>query len=204
MSRLYLAAAALVLGLPGCAFGPQPAPPIAVYDFGPHAPKPSVPRVRATLAMDDVTAHPQLHSTAILYRLIYQDAAQLMPYSRSRWAAAPPVLLGQRLRLALGQAAERGVVAVADGVRSDYVLRVELDAFEHLLDSANAGRVSLRLRASLIGSPERSLRAQRAFSAERVSDSADARGAVRALGAASDQVIDELIAWIVQETAGPR
>lgn len=203
MKRGYTVTA-LVLALAGCSFGPQPAPPIAVYDFGPAVPKPGVPRVRATLALDAVAANPQLQSTAILYRLIYQDAAQLMPYSRSRWAAPPAALFGQRLRLALGQAAERGVVAVSDGVRSDYVLRIELAAFEHLFDAADTGRVSLRLRASLIDSSDRSLRAQRSFAAERASGSADARGAVRALGAASDRVIDQLIAWIVQETAGPR
>jgi len=192
----------VALALTGCSIGPPPAPPIAVYDFGPPTPRSNPARLRVMLALDDVVANPQTSSTAILYRLTYQDAAQLLPYSRSRWAAAPAALLGQRLRYALGASAERGVVGVSDGVRSDYVLRVELDQFEHLVDSQNTSRVALRARASLIGSAARSLRAQQTFVVERAAESADAPGAVRALSAATEQMIADLIVWVGRETAG--
>lgn len=201
MKRSHLIYAAVVLALSACSLGPAPTPAVAVYDFGPELPAPASTRVRSTLALDEVAANPQLHTPAILYRLIYLDAAQLQPYSRSRWAAPPSVLLNQRLRYALGQATERGLTAVADGVPSEHVLRVELDAFEQLVDTPNAGRVSIRARASLIRYPERSLRAQRVFVVQRASPSVDAQGAVRALSAATDELIADMIAWVASETA---
>ncbi len=195
--RLICAVAALTLS--GCSFGPSPAAPVAIYDFGPEAPQPVSTRVRSTLALDDVSVQPHLHTSAILYRLTYLDAAQLQPYARSRWAAPPSALLNQRLRLAFGQAAERGIAMVSDGIPSEHVLRIELDAFEQLVDSPSAGRVLIRARASLISNPERRLRAQRIFVIERTTPSVDAQGAVRGLSAGTDELIAQLIGWVARE-----
>jgi cholesterol transport system auxiliary component len=182
----------------GCSLAPT-APPVAIYDFGEGAaPAPSA-RVDAALALDDVAVPAWLHSPAILYRLAYRDSALLQPYSRARWAAAPPALITHRLRVALSEGVQRGVTALADGVRSDYVLRVELDNFVQIVDSPTAARGVLRARASLIDANERSLRAQRSFAIERPSPSVDAAGAVQALSAATDAFITQLVEWTARE-----
>ena len=190
--------------LAACSLGPAPSPPIAIYDFGLELPARTAVKVQASLALDEISAPATLHSAAILYRLTYRDGAQIQPYSRARWAAAPAVLVQQRLHQALGQSAEQGVSAVADGVRSQYVLRVELESFVQAVDSADAARGIVRLRASLIDSQERRLRAQRTFTAEQPSSSVDAAGAVRALSAATDTVITQLIEWTGRETQSKR
>jgi len=204
MKLIKVFSSALWVLIAGCSFGPASAPPIAVYDLGVDTPKSQAVRFSATLALDDVNAPEWLHSPAIVYRLAYRDIAQLQPYSLSRWAAAPPVLVTQRLRSALAKVATGSFTAVADGVRSDYVLRVELDSFAQIVDAPNSARGIIRARASLINTAQRSLRAQRMFEVEHPSPSVDATGAVRALSAATDVLIAQLIDWTARETGPAR
>jgi len=201
--RRTLLALGLVSCVAGCSLGP-PSPPVAVYDFGIESPKRSAARLNSSLALDEVSAPSALQSSAILFRLAYRDSAQIQPYSRARWAASPAALVNQRLRHALGDSAERGVSAVYDGVRTAYVLRIELDSFVQVVESPQAARGIVRLRASLIDTAERSLRAQRVFEAEQPSPSVDAAGAVHALSAATDIVIAQLVEWAARETQAPR
>jgi ABC-type uncharacterized transport system auxiliary subunit len=204
MKLIKVFASALCVLVAGCSFGPAPAPPVAVYDFGVDTPRLEAVRLSATLALDDVNAPAWLHSPAIVYRLAYRDIARLQPYSLSRWADAPPILVTQRLRSALGKVARGSFTAVADGVRSDYILRVELDSFVQVVDAPNRARGIIRARASLINGAQRSLRAQRVFEVEHPSPSVDAPGAVRALSAATDDLIAQLIDWTARETGSAR
>ena len=57
----------------------------------------------------------------------------------------------------------------------------------------NASRVTLRARASLVRLADRLLVAQQVFSVDRAAPTPDARGAVVALGAASDEVVENLV-----------
>lgn len=191
------------LCIAGCSVGPTQVP-VSVYDFGIEAPKRAAVRLQSSLALDEVSAPSALQSTAVLYRLAYRDGAQVQPYSRARWAATPAALIHQRLRQAFGESAERGISALSDGVRSTFILRVELDSFVQVVESPDAAHGIVRLRASLIDAAERTLRAQRTFEAERPAPSVDAPGAVRALGAASDAVIEQLIEWTARETQAAR
>lgn len=200
--RSVLIAAAAALG--GCALGPTPRPNMAVYDFGlDHGVPAPAPRIAGVLALDEVYAPGWINSAGIVYRLAYRDGARLQPYAHSRWAASPASLFGQRLRLALGAATERGVLAPADGGQADHLLRVELESFVQIIDAPDRARGLVRARATLIDTRDRALRAQRLFAAERPSPSVDAEGAVRALGAASDALIGELVEWVTTH-AGQR
>ena len=201
--RQVLIAIALSACVAGCSLGPA-AQPVAVYDFGIEPHKQSTAKLHASLALDEVSAPSALQSPAILYRLTYRDGAQIQPYSRARWAAPPAALIQQRVRQAFGRSAEHGVSAVFDGVRSQFILRVELDNFVQAVDSAESARGIVRLRASLIDAEKRSLRAQSTFEAEQPSPSVDAPGAVRALSTATDSVITQLIDWTARETQAKR
>jgi len=132
--------------------------------------------------------------------LAYQEPAQLQAYARSRWTAAPPVLLTQRLRIALSRSSARSVTMVADALASDDILTSDIDLFEQTVDSATASRALIRMHATLIEGASRKVRVQRTFRIDIACPSVDAPGAVRGLRSAADALIGELIDWIAVST----
>lgn len=202
MSRIVALGICVAMMTAGCALGPGATAPLATYDLGIEPPVSAKARVGTHVALEDVGASPWLQSAAILYRLTYLDAARLNPYSRSRWAAAPAALVGQRLRAVLAQANADGVRGTS--AKDAWVLRVDLDAFEQLVDSPQRARAIVRMRASLHNGTDRRPRAQRVIAVEHASPSVDAEGAVRALAAATDASIGELLEWIERETGVSR
>jgi len=186
---------ALGLACAGCSIAPAPVPVIANYDFGPAPAGRSAQGPRPALLVHDVSAPAWLDSRFIHYRLAYQDAARPQVYAESRWVMSPAALFTNRLRGQL--AASGGIVQASDGARAGYALRVELDEFTQVFDAPGKSRAAVRLRASVLG--KRSLVAQRSFSVERPAKTPDAEGGVRALIAASDEAIDQLIGWAVPQ-----
>lgn len=192
----WIAVAALA-ALAGCALGPQREPAVS-YDLGPPAaPEAGRPAIPALLLVPEVTAPAWLDGNGIVYRLSYDNNARPQVYAASRWVSPPPALLTQRLRSRLAGAS--GVVTGGDGARADYALRVELEDFSQSFSSPSASRVALRARASLVRLADRALVAQRVFSAGRDAPSTDARGAVAALGQASDEFIEALAKWTAEQ-----
>ena len=94
---------------------------------------------------------------------------------------------------------ESGVVNVAEGTRTDYALRIELEEFTQVFDTADRSRAIVKFRASLIDRRTRSLMSQRNFITEQPAATADAPGAVHALTDASDHAVDTLIDWLAEE-----
>lgn len=188
----------LALVLAGCAVGPQQRPSPALYDFGVPA-APNSPKLSASLAVARVTAPEWLESPTLQYRLAYQDPLRYQGYGESRWVSSPAQLLTERLRQA-AQSAGRGTVRDTEGVRTDYVLRVELEEFSQVFDSPQASRGVARARATLVREG-RVLVAQKNFTAEKPAPGADAAGGARALAAAADQLVAEILAWASLATA---
>lgn len=200
-AALALCAALL---LPGCGTLQTPARPV-VYDFGPGATAP-VPTVRMAplppLVLAEVGAPPALDGNAVLYRLAYADAQQLRPYALARWSMPPAQLVRQRLREQLGT--RRQVLApgeLASGSGGTLVLRVELEEFSQLFDTAQSSQGLVRMRATLgrtgAAGGGRTL-AQQSFVVQRPAASADAAAGVKALAQASDALIAELAVWLQQ------
>ena len=192
--RVFIAQAALCT-LSACALGRSADDEPAYYDFGIEPPAAIDVRLSRGLALDEVSAAAWLQTQAILYRLAYRDPAQLQAYSRSRWTAPPAVLVTQRLRIALSQSSERGVTMASDALGGNPLVRVGIDAFEQMVDSANSSRAIVTMHASLVDA-SRKLQAQRALRIERPCPSVDARGAVRGLLQATDASIAEVIGWL--------
>ena len=197
-------ALALAMVISGCAMQ-QPQPSMAVYDFGLHRPTAndkvqafgtSSRKLEASLVVAEIAAPPWLDGTVIQYRLAYQNPARSYAYADSRWAAAPAMLLTQRIRSRIAEISRDGLLSPADRGLASYLLRLELEEFSHVFDSAAESRGIIRLRASLIDRRTRSLVAQRSFSIERSAPTADARGAVHALTEASDELIVNLTGWL--------
>ncbi|MFM9970747.1 MAG: ABC-type transport auxiliary lipoprotein family protein [Burkholderiales bacterium] len=184
-------ACALLLG--ACGIAPVPKD-IASYDFGPAAPAKAEPRLAINLVVTDVVAPAWMDNTNLHYRLAYVDPARPLPYANSRWVMAPAALLSQRLRAGLREASKAAVLSPADGVRAEHVLRLELEEFSQVFDSADKSRGVLRLQARLVRGNE--LAAQQSFNIEMPAPSANAEGGVRALAAASDEAGRRLADWL--------
>ena len=182
--------------LTGCSLGPRATEQPVTYDLGsPTAHAAANPGITAVLLLPEVGGPAWLSGPGIVYRLNYENAERPQTYALSRWAAAPPALLTQRLRSRFAAAAVNGVVTAADGARADYLLRVELEDFSQSFDAPNSSRVALRARASLVNVANRSLVGQRVFAVERAAPSPDAPGAVQALNAASEDFLESLLRW---------
>ncbi len=195
-----------VMALAGCA-APRAQAPVALYDFGLQrltavSDASGISgdlRLRASILVPDALAPVWLDSTAILYRLAYQDLARVYAYGGSRWAATPATLLTQRIRNRIAMVNDDGVVNAAEGARTDYALRLELEEFTQIFDTAGHSRAVIKLRASLIDRRTRLLLSQRSFSIEQPAPAPNAPGAVHALTEASDNLIWALVGWLAEK-----
>jgi cholesterol transport system auxiliary component len=197
----------LAAALAGCSALPDKPVRQTSYDFGPS---PAVAEVtttlsRSALVLPNVETTGLLESTALLYRLGYEDAFQLQPYAYARWSAPPGQLVRQRLVDVLGR--DRAVLdsgaasALARrGGTPPPVLRVELEEFSHLFDSPGDSKGVLRLRCTLLENTTGGERlvAQRSFTVTRPAPTADPSGGVRALTAATEAAAQDIAAWLRQ------
>ncbi|KLN56990.1 hypothetical protein VPARA_16980 [Variovorax paradoxus] len=203
--------AGLALLLAGCGALPDKPARTTLYDFGPglaasaaaaNAPAAALP----TLALAEIESNTRLDGTQILYRLGYADANELRPYGQSRWSLAPAQLLRQRLRDALAERRtvlgpeESATIARAEGKVPD-TLRISLDEFSHYFESASSSVGLVRLRATLIRGTAGGDRVlgQRTFTVRRPAPSADAPGGVKALAAATDAAVADIVQWVDQQ-----
>ena len=212
--RSYVALACVAMALAGCGALPEKPARSTLYDFGPGlvapaaAAAPSAANSLPTLALAEVESSARLEGTQVLYRLGYADANELRPYGQARWSVTPTQLVQQRLRMALSAnrtvlgTEESATLSRAQGNRPN-TLRIALDEFTHYFASPTSSTGLVRLRATLVQGTAGGDRiiAQRVFTAQRPAPSADAAGGVKALAAASDAAIAEIVAWV---DAAPR
>ena len=185
------------LGLEGCSglSSVSSQSDVVQYDFGPVPAGKPAQGLQQPLLVYDVSAPGWLDSPSIYYRLAYQDATRPQAYADSRWVGSPAELIAARVRARLAAAGKGGVVYPADGTRANTALRLELAEFTQVFDAPGRSRAVVRMRASVLG--KNALVAQKSFSAERPAATPDAEGGVRALIAASDEVVDQLVAWTI-------
>lgn len=207
--RSSVALACMLAVIAGCGALPEKPARSTLYDFGPAlvapaaAAAPSAANALPILALAEVESSARLEGTQVLYRLGYADANELRPYGQARWSVAPTQLVQQRLRSALSASRtvlgteESATLARAQGNRPN-TLRISLDEFTHYFASPASSTGLVRLRATLVQGTAGGDRviAQRSFTAQRPAPSADAAGGVKALAAASDAAISEIVAWV--------
>ena len=114
------ALAVLALVVAGCSLGPTHKETPATYDLIAQSPPATqAARIRPSVLVHAIGAPSWLESSAIVYRLNYQDAARQLVYANSRWAAPPAALLTQRLRTQLAGSSDGGVVSPGDSARAE-------------------------------------------------------------------------------------
>ncbi len=218
-----LAAACAACVLAGCGALPDKPARATLYDFG-AGPLPRTPPVASTnspgnspanspanatrlppMLLSDIEAQARLDGTQILYRLGYSDGNELRPYATARWSMPPTQLLAQRLRDGLAQ--RRTVLGADEGTNIARIegkvpnrLRLTLEEFSHYFESPSSSYGLVRVRATLMNTTAAGDRVlgQRTFSAELPAPSADAPGGVKALAAASDAVVLQVVQWADQ------
>ena len=195
LTRVQISAAAVItaaLLIGGCA---TKAGPYTQYDFGPlpNAAANSSGTALPAVSLGEVKAPAWLDNNMMMFRLAYANDLQLRPYATARWTMPPAQLFSQRLKARIGQAGGT-VVSVSDGAINIPVLRIEMDDFSQTFDNASHSVAQLTIRASLFNG--RSLLAQKTFSRQVASPTADAAGGARAFSIANDALIDDLIGWL--------
>ena len=182
MKRIFI----LLLLLGGCATGARNSPPLTVYDFG--LPAVRLPAAEAWSRVTlDVRSPSWFDSLNIDYRLAYDDPLKQREYADSRWAGAPGVLLGQRLRQQLG--------TVNDSASTACLLRVDLLEFSQVFSSPQQSHALVQGSVQLFDAKRRLL-AERQLAIERPAPGADAASGVKALVAASNDFGVQLANWL--------
>ena len=170
------------------------------YDLGllPPAAATAAPALPA-VSLADVNAPAWLDNNMMYFRLAYANQLQPRPYAGSRWTMPPAQLFQQRLKSRLAQAGGT-VLAMSDAALNIPLLRIDMDDFTQTFDTPSHSLATLQVRASLFNG--RTLLAQKSFSRQAATPSADAAGAASAFVAANDGVIDDLMGWLA--TVAPK
>ncbi len=173
-----------VLLLAGCG-GAKSISNVAYYDLGAVQPAPNN-RIVASLRSIDVFAVSWLDSPAMQYRLLHTANQRRQNYAESRWVAPPTELVGHALR-------KRMLSGEAGGACR---LRIDLDEFAQVFDSAKDSRAVLEARAQIVAPTGGEILARRSFSLSRPAASADAGGGAAAMAGAVEAFSTELHDWL--------
>ena len=178
--------------LPGCASKPDASR--SMYDLGPlRGMQPDAVASLPPVSLAEVEMPAWLDGPFMFYRLNYANDQQPRSYAGNRWISAPGKLFSERLKLRLAQAG--GVVlSASDGAAGVRVLRIEADDFTQVFEAPGQSAGRIGLRASVFNG--RALVAQKTFQQVTPAPSADAEGGAKALAAASDAIITQMIAWL--------
>lgn len=196
----YLFLILITYCLSGCSALHKPPPSVSVYDFGIPKSIQNKPqkfsKQSKSLLIADATTPSWLDNHKIHYRLLYHNPSQLYAYANSRWVASPAALITQHIRDHVAINTNEQVIRSSSTAKADYILYIELEEFNQLFDTERDSRVAINLRVSLIERNSRYLLSQRDFRIQEQAPSADAAGAVIALGSATNQLITELTNWL--------
>ncbi len=180
-----------VLLLAGCASGNRL--PVAIYDFGIAGPATAPSGQDVFLA--EVRAAEWLNTTDMLYRLEYRNPRILSPYSASRWAGTPAVMLAIRLRQSVGNATS------VRGRQAKCSLSLFVSEFSQVFSAEQDSRAVMHLRATLTDTATSERALVREFRIERPAPTPNAAGEAAAFSELVTSAAGELNAWIAQEGA---
>lgn len=193
---LVFATLPLLLLVSACSILPSRSQLPAVYDLGMASRTGSAGLPLPTVQLGTVTESDWLSSTAMYYRLLYDDPQRLRSYVDSRWSGTPAELMEGRLELALAK--------IPDTLPSGghYTLDVHMLTFEQDFSSPQAASVHLEVWVILRRSADQRRVAQRLFSYQK-SGTPDARGAAEGFSALSNVFTSSLLKWIGSSVSVP-
>lgn len=122
----------------------------------------------------------------------------------ARWSDPAPVVL-RRLVVEGFESSGRivGVGGATTGMRADYALAIDLQAFQ--LDvTATGAEADIALRARMLDYARNRVISSRAFSARVPAASSDAPAAFAAIQAALNEVVPEVVGWTLEQGTAAR
>ena len=168
------------LSLNACVSGLKPEnKPLDFYDFGLQS---AEQRVNITLPLEHLGATDAIQNGNIRYRLNYKNPSQVFGYAESRWSTLPQDLVRQK-------------IATSSSAHAGCSLKLQIVAFDQVFDSASSSHGVVQLQAGLIDRRSRKPIASTLLAAQSAAPSADARGGVTALNAASTQALQQAADW---------
>ena len=192
-SALFVAASAALILTAGCTL-PRPES-ATLYDLGPlraDAPAPALPAL-PPISVAYMVSTGWLARPLMYYRLNYENDRTPRSYAHARWTMPPAQLIAQRLKWRITQAGGTALSA-ADGAMDVPVLRIEADDFTQHFDAPGQSIGQVVLRASVFRG--RTLLGQKTFAKQAPAPTADAEGGTRALSAACDNAITDMMKWL--------
>jgi cholesterol transport system auxiliary component len=195
MKRTHSTTLALLLcALAGCVSLPEH-DPVQLYTPALSRSEPTdAPRVHWQLVIDRPLSDPALDSPRIAVR---PRANELQSYAGARWTAAAPDLVETAL-LRRFQDSDR-IVAVGrgrDALRADYLLQLDLRAFESVYDSENeTPHAHIALYATVLDAGSRNVVAGRLFEHDAAASDKALPAVVDAFGAALSALSVEVVDW---------
>jgi cholesterol transport system auxiliary component len=191
-SRFVLALVCSAL-LAGCAAQRERVATATLYDLGPIPAQAVAPARNIAVSVAEVNPVAWLDTPRMFYRLLYSNDQEPRAYTQHRWVTQPAQLFGQRLKARIAQAG--GVAApAAEGAINLPIVRIEADDFTHVFESPDKSYGSISVRVSVYQS--RAVVAHKSFTARALAPSNDATGGAKALAAASDTLINDIMAWL--------
>ncbi len=154
----------------------------AVYDLESSGRKPTMVRTQP-LALE-VRAPAWFDGLGIDYRLAYADSARLREYALARWAGPPAQMIQWRLMRDLGASAH-------GQVRAACLMRLELEEFSQVFDSATQSRGVLRARVQWLDR-QRNVLDEWGLDVSVPAPTPDVAGGVFALRAAVDRLAEQI------------
>ena len=173
------------LALAGCSGLQLKPPPMAIYDLGVTTARPLPSKLAP--AQIRITTPPWLSTSAMQYRLIWQDPDRRRSYAESRWASPASDLLSLAL--------DRGLSAGSGGLRCR--LQVDLDEFIQVFDTPAQSHVDIVVRIGLLPPRSEVPLAQTEMVLKENAASIDAAGGVAAHRVATDRLITAITEWLV-------
>ena len=183
LARLSHAVLATLL-LAACAAPGGSDVPVRVYDLG--LSEPAARTVGARIGQVRATA--PLDSTDMQYRLAYRDAAELLSFSQSRWAATPAELVRKRF-----------VRSVEPAAGARCTLDIEVNEFSQVFSARDSSEALVELRLVLSDAAGRL--AGHTVRVRLPGAGADAAHGVALMARATDESISRSAAWVGQQAA---
>lgn len=174
-----------ILALAACNGLAVPPRPVALYDLGLTEPL-DLPAGRAP-AQILLNAPSWLNSSAMQYKLEWDQSSRRRTFLESRWVANPLELLSRSL--------DRAILGATTGT-NQCRMRVELDEFIQIFDSADSGRAELIARASWLPARGDRILATREFRLSKPTVAATAERGVEALKDLSSELARGIAGWL--------
>lgn len=191
--------AASLVALAGCVRLPAREP---VQLFGPELGAPTLgeaPDVRWQLVVARPLSDPALDSPRIAVR---PQPGELQSYRGARWTAPAPDVVETALLRAFQDSGR--IVAVGragDALRADYLLQMDLRAFETVLGNG-APQAHVAVYATLLHAGSRQVVAGALFEHRTAASGDDIAEVVAAFGASLGAVVPDLVSWTLRSGEG--